>query len=266
MPASLLLPLPAELRNRIYEFCSPVFGYVEEFEGLRCVSKQTRAEYETEAVKTMQKYLEGIKKAWPYPQELRIEPPRQFSELAHVTIQLPISLYYLPRGDASIYGWLQQLRHRNGNELQMEACLAPLFSLHLSSLTTTFYDDSNGLTPFDHHLAPEGLLRDLTNLLVSEPTTPTRGVQNQAREFELRSRTNFRLTGRLRVRRLVYKWCRSDQTAEQVWINDSRNIEFFLREQWWWASAAKTLVRNWGRGDDYVYFDIKESTVVAEDG
>jgi len=240
MSPSSFLPLPAELRNRIYEFCSPVFGYLEEFSGLRCVSKQTRAEYETEAIKTMEKYLGCIKKAWPYPEELRIESPREFSKLSHVTVQLPMSLYFLPHGDASFHDWLRKLRHRNGDELELEACLASLFSLHLSSLTVTYHDDSNGLVRFYHHLAPEGLLRDLTNVLVSEPTSPVRGDQHQESEFEQRKQAKFRLQGRLRVRRLVYKWCRSGQTAEHVRNVQSRNIKFFLREEWWWYECPRT--------------------------
>jgi hypothetical protein len=255
MPASSFLPLPAELRNRIYELCSPVLGYVEEFSGLRCVSKQTRAEYETEAIKTMEKYLGCIRKTWPYPEKLRIDSPQSFSELAHVTIQLPMSLYFLPHDDALVH-----------NEPELDACLAPLFSLHLSSLTVTYYDDCDGLVRFDHRLAPEGLLRDLTNVLVSEPTSPVRGVQHQEIEFEQRNRSKFRLYGRLRVRRLIYKWYRSEHTAEHVRNVESRNIKFFLREEWWWQETAKTLVTNWGRGDDCVYFDIKKSTAAEEHG
>jgi hypothetical protein len=254
MLASSLLSLPGELRNRIYGLCTPLTGHVEEFNGLRLASKRIQAEYETEAVSAMQKYLEAIKEDWPHLEELRIEPPRIISELADVTVQLPISLYYPLNRNDSFKNWVLD-NHGNGKEL--DPCLAPLFSLHLSSLTITYYDDSNGITRHDHHLVPQGVLLDITNVLVNQPTSPSNAIPRERREYAQRINRKFHLNGGLHVRRLVYKWVRSEHTAEHVRNVEMRNIKFFLREEWWWQGPqAKTLVLNWGRGDDCVYFDI----------
>jgi hypothetical protein len=257
MATSSCLPLPAELRNRIYELCSPVHGYAEEFSGLRGVSKQTRAEYETEAVKTVDHYLNRIRKSWPYPQEVRIDSPRNFSELVHIAVQLPISFYYSPHGDDWGQSCMRKLRPRDGSKVEMmEACLAPLFSLYLSSLTITYYDNSNGLVRFNLNILPHGVLWGLTNVLVGKPLNLLAENQDQMGESEQRSRSEFSTSGKLHTRRLVYKWYRSEQTAEYVRGVESKHIKFFLTAI---APGPMTPVANWGRGDDYVYFDIKDS-------
>lgn len=254
MPVSYLTSLPAELRNRIYELCTPVYGEVVEFEGLRKASKQIQVEFEAEAVKAMRGFLHSVVKNWPHPQKLRIEQPRKFSELGHVAVQLPVSLYYPPYDDEVLDDWFANSR---GDDKELESNLAPLFSLHLSSLVITFYDDSDGLTRFHRHLLPEGLLRDLTNVLVKEPTRPMAAGSGQSREFEQRTGRKFRLVGDMNVRRLCFQWGRSDQSSEHVGNVQSTHIKHFLREQWWWSGPmANTLVTNWGRGDDYVFFDI----------
>jgi hypothetical protein len=254
MLAQSFLTLPGELRNRVYGLCTPLTSHVEEFNGLRAVSKQIQAEYETEAVKTMQKFLEAIKKQWPHSEELRIEPLGSLSDLVAVTVLLPVSLYIPPHGIDSFEDWLQ---NDQGNSKTLDICLAPLFSLYLSSLTIAYYDDSNGQVRHDHHLVPQGLLQDITNVLVRQPTSPSRRSTRERQEYAQRMKRKFRLEGELHVRKVVYKWFRSEYTAEHVRSVESENIKFFLREEWWWQGPnAKTLVSNWGRGDDCVYFDL----------
>jgi hypothetical protein len=258
MATSSCLPLPAELRTRIYELCSPVHGYAEDFSGLRCVSKQTRAEYETEAVKTVDRYLNRIRKAWPYPQEVRIDSPRNFSELVHIAVQLPTSLYCPPHGNDWGQSDMQKLRPRDGSKVEMmEACLAALFSLYLSSLTITYYDNCNGLVRFNLNiLLPHGVLWGLTNVLVGKPLFRPGEDQDQTGVSEPRSRSGFCTSGTLHTRRVVYKWYRNEQTAEYVRAVESKHIKFFLTAI---APGPMTPVANWGRGDDYVYFDMKTS-------
>jgi hypothetical protein len=257
MATLLCLPLPAELRNRIYEMCSPVHGYAEDFSGLRCISKQTRAEYETEAVKTMDHYLNRIRKAWPYSQEVRIDSPRNFSELVHIAVQLPTSLYCPPHGNDWGQSDMRKLRPREGSKVDiMEAFLAPLFSLYLSSLTITYYDNSNGLVRFNPNILPHGVLMDLTNVLIGKSLNMLGEDQDQTGESEPRSRSGFCTSGTLHTRRVVYKWYRSEQTAEYVRAVESKHIKFFLTAI---APGPTTPVANWGRGDDYVYFDMKRS-------
>jgi hypothetical protein len=255
MPKIYFLSLPGELRNRIYGLCTPLTAHVEEFSGLRSASKQIRAEYETEAVRTMRKYLETIEKNWPHSQELRITPPEKFSELADVTILLPVSLYFPQRGIDSFEDWVLD---DHGNSKTMDTSLAPLFSVHLSSLTIGYHDDSNGLVRYDYHLVPQGLLQDITNVLVIRPTSPARGSTHERQEYAQRMKRKFRLEGGLHVRKVAYKWFKSQHTAEYMMNVEWEHIRFFLREEWWWREGpnAKTLVSNWGRGDDNVYLDI----------
>ncbi|KAF2686974.1 hypothetical protein K458DRAFT_429874 [Lentithecium fluviatile CBS 122367] len=257
MVTTSFLVLPGEIRNRIYGFCTPVTGYVKEYNGLRFAAKQIRAEYETEALKAMRKYLASIKKEWPHPKELLIISPRNFSGLANVTVQLPISMYYPPHGDESLQVGQS---NRRRNDTKMERCLAPLFCLYLSSLTIAYYDDSFGLARYNHSLLPIGLLQDMTNVLVNGRTTPFPSFSNEIRMFEQRKSREFCLDGRLHVRRLIYRWIRSVEIDASEYVSDveMRNIKFFLMEEWWWQSPrANTLVTNWARKGNSVYFDLK---------
>ncbi|KAF1962314.1 hypothetical protein CC80DRAFT_542630 [Byssothecium circinans] len=238
--------LPSEIRNHVCSFCTPFTSHARDFMGLLLASKQIRAEYESEAVDIMVKYIASLKQAWPHAEELRIDRPTKFSDLVTITVRLPVSLYY-PSSETSE---AERNRHfRRGS--QLEPCLASLFTLHLSKLTFTCYDnqpdDWSGLAD-----VPTGLLYDITNFLII-PSALERS------QLEARRHRTLRVVQPTRVRKVCYKWYQHEHSTGWNRLDvESRHTRFFLTEPIWWeVPNAQTLVTNWGSSSrDEVFFDI----------
>ncbi|KAF2644067.1 hypothetical protein P280DRAFT_466754 [Massarina eburnea CBS 473.64] len=241
--------LPAEVRNAIYGFCTPLTGYIEDFKSLLLASKQISTEYQGEAVDVISKYIDSIERDWPHTKELHIDHPKKFSSLTSIIVQLPVSLYY-PSNDTSIKDRNKLYRSNS----RLEPCLASLFTLYLSDLTFTCYDDRpddwSGLAD-----VPTGLLYDLTNTLI----TPSALEISQQ---EIRTQRSFRLEKPVRVRRLCYKWYQHEKATGWSRLDvESHHTRFFLTEPLWWEVPNKqTLVRNWGSSSrDEVFFDVADA-------
>lgn len=251
------LGLPAEIRNQIYRTCTPFTDYVEEFKGLAQVSKQVRVEYESEAVRAIRQFLGRIEKQWPHATaKLRIEHPATLQTLDQLTVRLPRSLYYPPTAQVLSMN-AEEVKMFQLENTRMEMCLAPLFSLYLSRLTISYYNDGPTPSPADYRTIPLGLLYDMTGILYGAPPNPSSRLME-----ENRSKRDFRLTRPLHIRRLVYGWDgKKEVLRPNCWSDyhiDRANIQFFLREEHRWADwNPRTLVTNWGGNGDFVYFELK---------
>ncbi|KAF2251093.1 hypothetical protein BU26DRAFT_517821 [Trematosphaeria pertusa] len=237
MSKSYCISLPAELRNEIYRLCTPVTAHIDQFSGLLLASKQTKDEYEKEAVKSMRGLLEGIQRQWPHRAQsegLQLSMLSRFRELASITVSLPLTLYYSRRTDPI---------HGRAVHTRLETCLAPLFSLRLSRLTITFYENEAGFLNNCWVDPPQGLLYDLTNILVTEPTR----IPQDGDHYD-RMRREFHLSQPLRVRRLVFEWVNNEEWDIALkCLVKSCHSGWFLNKGWWWQGPeAKTLVTNWG--------------------
>lgn len=243
--------LPAEVRNLIYSLCTPLTGYMQDFKGLLLASKQIHAEYEYEAVNTISRLLDRVRKDWPHQLELRIQNPTKISDINSINVNLPVSLYY-PFGRPS-----GQMTSDRTLATRLEPCLSPLFYLYLTQLTIGYYYDVKYERPdsaYAFELIPLGLLTDLTNIL-----NPT-GDYGTGRLFSpTRKSRRFRLDHPLCVRRLRYQWAELDGASsfERIRIV-SINTRYFLNQE---TSSQqpmeKNLVKNWGcSNNNTIFFDI----------
>jgi hypothetical protein len=258
MPFTSFETLPPEIRNRIYRFCTPIFGYVEEYKGLLWASKRVKTEYETEAVGVMQHYLASIEKAWPHPEKVHIPRPTKISDLTAVCVQLPASLCYLLEFGRTPTDSSQEKTYRIKNT-RLEICLAPLFHLRLSELKFAYYIDKRDEMIPDCEAIPLGLLFDLTSAFIYR--SPQLGG---SRGLDVVVDRPFRFLEPFYVRRLVYQWLRQTDvdTGWRIALSiagvDNRNLQFFLNEEWRQYANSRTRVINWGRGTSSVYFDMEQ--------
>ncbi|PVH93833.1 hypothetical protein DM02DRAFT_619041 [Periconia macrospinosa] len=252
MPGIRFTDLPAEVRNAVYGFCTPLTGYMEDFRGLLLASKQVRTEYEHEAINTMTLLFNRTRSEWPHELELRIQNPTKISEVNNIDVRLPASLYdpFLHDHDKQPDDYVPPS--------QLDPCLSFLFSLHVSQLTIGYYTNEGYKTPHSiltSRLVPHGLLTDLSTILTphqqekDEPAAPP-----PPHAFR-----RFRLQGPLRIRRLRYQWAYPDDTSSTFRVFVERaNTQFFLSEsKWWQLEDTPFAVRNWGSSShDTVFFDI----------
>lgn len=254
MRSSPFLLLPAEIKLRIYGFCTPFYAHPQEFEGLRRASRQIRNEYEDEALKIMLQYLDGIKEQWPYAAKMHLVPPRNFGDLRNITIQLPISLYFPKRSRE----WSKPDSLRN---TKMELCLAPLYSLHISNLAFEFYDDTGTFINWSPWVIPTGLLYDMIDPIGGLHNLPFHSGAPSDADATTRS---FQLCDNIHIRRLEYNWRDSKVVAHSINLNslvqvDAETANFFLHNSGWFQHPIG-LVHNWGRGADSIWFDLKASS------
>jgi len=240
------LALPSELRNKIYSFCTPLDGYVEDFQGLARASRQIRAEYESEAVRVMRVYTCGVEKQGTHIKFHKIDSFRNMTEME---VALPISLYYPSWTNVSSLNNVALDAYQVDNT-RMEQCFAPLFSLYLSRLTFTFYMNKE-----NNHFAagrvltaiPRGFMLDLTNALVRP------SCLESLEDSEPRSIREFRLHRPVRIRELAYKWVRHAINTAETYHVDMANIQFFLNEEKWFQEP-NGLVTNWGYSANMVVY------------
>jgi hypothetical protein len=244
MPAPEFTKLPAEVRNAIYSFCTPFAGHRDEFRGLRLASNQIGTEYESEATAVISRYLSSIEKNWPHQEEIHFDRPSTFSDLANITVRLPVSLYYPPQQFST------EEAHHYGENTRFEPCLAPLFTLYISQLTFGCYHNSkNALLS----VVPTGFLYDLTNILLTKST-----LENS--EHAVRTRLGaFRFEQSLNIQRLCYRWLQHEGSSSWRKLEvETVHNRFFLNEPLWWeVPNSQTLVSNWGSSSRAeVFFDI----------
>ncbi|KAK7185216.1 hypothetical protein PSPO01_08733 [Paraphaeosphaeria sporulosa] len=254
MSASPLLSLPAEIRNRIYGFCTPIDAYAEEFRGLLLTSRQLRIEYESEALSVMRQSLASIEHQWPHSQRLRFSKLASFNDIDKVTVQLPLSLYFATSKSDLLS------KPEIVNTSAMESCLGILYTLHLTRLTFTFHDDLATFINWRPSFIPQRLLHDLLSPLV--PPASNLGTDYHT----LRSSHTFQFYAQspkqqVRIRELVYVWSNS-KVAHMSNLNelvqaDVETTNFFLHESYSFQHPHG-LVHNWGHGADSIWFDLRE--------
>ncbi|KAF1967842.1 hypothetical protein BU23DRAFT_281643 [Bimuria novae-zelandiae CBS 107.79] len=237
--------LPAEIRNRIYAYCTPVHAHPEEFQGLLLASRQIRTEYECEALKVMQQYMDEIKRQWSHTQEIRFAEPKTFGDLAKITVQLPLSLYF-PKNRRE---WS---KGESYDRTRLDLCLGPLYSLHVSKLTFSLYDDLGRFVNWSPHAIPSGLLHDMLS--------PICGLQ-LPRPIPDGYLREFRIHDPVHIRKLEYNWGNS-KVAHSTNLNslveaDVETANFFLQNSGRFQEPLG-LVQNWGRGADSIWFMMRE--------
>ncbi|KAF9739089.1 hypothetical protein PMIN03_007087 [Paraphaeosphaeria minitans] len=254
MSASPLLLLPAEIRNRIYGFCTPIDAYPEEFRGLLLVSRQLRHEYESEALNVMRQFLASIEHQWPRSQGLRFSKLASFNDIDKVTVQLPLSLYFATSKSEFL------LQPKKFNTSAMESCLWILYTLCLTRLTFTFYDDLATFINWNPALIPQGLLDDLLSPLV--PPASRLGTDYHSMRSSPTCQFYAQSAKRqVRIRELAYVWSNS-KVAHMSNLNalvqaDVETTNFFLHESYSFQHPHG-LVHNWGHGADSIWFDLRE--------
>ncbi|KAF2451871.1 hypothetical protein P171DRAFT_14209 [Karstenula rhodostoma CBS 690.94] len=253
MPASPLLLLPAEIRNRIYGFCTPIDAYAEEFKGLLLTSRQLRREYESEALNVMRQFLASIEHQWPPSEAILFSNLSSFNDIKRVTVQLPLSLYF-SKSRSEIWS-----KSDTFHTTAMESCLGTLYTLYLTRLTVTFYDDLATFINWSPWVIPTGLLLDLLNPLISPASCLGTGFSP---ERALRTSQFYQRTTKqqVRIRELAYNWSKS-KVAHMSNLNalvqaDVETTNFFLHESCWFQHP-KGLVHNWGHGGDSMWFDLR---------
>lgn len=253
MSTSPLLALPAEIRNRIYGFCTPINGYVEDFKGLLLASRQLRHEYESEALKVLRQFLGSIEHQWPRSVGLQFSKHTSFNDIDKVTVQLPLSLYFPPRSKP----WSKSdAFHRTA----MESCLGTLYTLYLTRLTVTFYDDLATFINWSPSDIPIGLLSDLLSPLIAPASRLGTGLPSgrALRTFQFYDAQKPKR--QVRIRGLAYNWSNS-KVAHMSNLNalvqaDVETTNFFLHESQWFQHP-RGLVYNWGHDADSIWFDLR---------
>lgn len=127
--------LPPEIRNWVYEYCTPVNGHARAYEGLSLSCKQVHAELKGAATKVMDRLLDHVKKTWRHEAQLRIDMPNALSSPTEVVVELPLSVYYQDKPDSEVHDFANPY---------LEPTVASLLQLHLSKLTIAFYEDQSG--------------------------------------------------------------------------------------------------------------------------
>ncbi|KAF2245572.1 hypothetical protein BU26DRAFT_71486 [Trematosphaeria pertusa] len=238
-PKTSFFALPAEVRNEIYAYCTPVTGYSEQFKGLFLTSKQVKAEYEAEAIRTMTKFLFEIKKDWPHAQELRLPAPTTFHEIFNTTVEIPMSLYYPP--------FRSSFLERMGTCL--EPCLAPLFSLYLSDITVKIYEDVDK-TNLDLKETPCGLIVNIANMFVEEPAPRPRIPKKEGRRYQ-----DFPIDLILHARSLTFMWVSSSDSK----VHEDHRRVFRRMDMYWQRKAVESrVVRTSSPNQNWKAFFIKE--------
>jgi hypothetical protein len=125
--AKTFLRLLPEIRNHVYSYCTPVKGYIYEYQGLDLACIHVHVEYKGEVTKIMEAKWRN-RCASP----LRTSMPGYLGDMASIMIELPKSVYYRPRDETGYSG---------GPASCLEPAVAFLLQLHWKSLTMTYYID-----------------------------------------------------------------------------------------------------------------------------
>lgn len=242
------LSLPPEIRNRIYGLCTPIDAFVEEYKGLLLVSRQVCDEYESETLALMRQLLTSIQHQWPHSEALRISNPKEFKDVDRITVQLPLSLYF-PSEETP---WSHTDSY---NKTSLESSLVALYTLHLTKLTFSFYDDSTSIT-WRPHSIPGGLLEDIISPLLSPMNFMMRRNGRSKNRLE---RVQLAPDVKVRIRKLVYDWSASKAGPAMDILTrtelDLENKSFFLSESNE-IGHPRGLVHNWGQGADLIWLDL----------
>lgn len=246
MSASRFLLLPAEIKYRVYSFCTPIFAYAEEFNGLSLTCWQVRHEYESEATRVMRQALSDMKRQSTFPAEIRFSEIRTIGDIARIAVLLPVSEYFpRNRGDWS--------KIDSFDNTKLDPCLAPLYSLYLSRLVFKFYVNTDNFVNWSPEVIPTGLLHDMMDPLNGLPfesdVPPDDDVMVRG----------FRVDEPVRIRRLEYNWFNSKVThssnLNSLVQADAETSNFFLHISRHFQRPLG-LVHNWGRQADTLWFDL----------
>jgi hypothetical protein len=224
------LELPAEIRNHVYSYCTPINGHVHEYRGLGLSCKQVRAEYKGELVRTMRKLLDRVNAKWRhrYVIPLRISMHGHLGYMASIVVKLPKSVYYRPRGD--------ETRDLGGSRPYLEPTIPSLLQLYLKSLTITYYEDKpdprNG---YYSDISPCELARDVYVYYNG------RASDRQAAFSDHYSKTALRSMKPLHTRLLRIEWLK-DQTQR---YRDYMRYRHFLDCSTMHSLAESNMVVDW---------------------
>lgn len=253
MSSSPFLSLPAEIRNRIYALCTPLHVHTEEFRGLHSASRQLRHEYQHEALLVIHQFLTSIKQQWPHSEDVLFDGPKTLRDMDKITVMLPLSRYFLTSRTGSPTDTLDYPL-----STRLEDCLKPLFTLHLTRLTFTFYDDSASFVNWNPSIVPLGLLIDLINPLIIPKPVPYEAHMLKRRAFQF-----YKDYGPqdLHIRELEYNWKSSKVAHASSDLNalvqaDSQTLQHFLQMSGSFQYPGG-YVHNWGLGEDSVWLDLK---------
>ncbi|KAF2869094.1 hypothetical protein BDV95DRAFT_112344 [Massariosphaeria phaeospora] len=143
----VFLELPAEIRNEIYSYLTPLHAYSDICEGLVLSCKQVSSEYTRLAVllvsKLVKKVLAECKADekdpppeggnWLHWQQMDVSIPGTFKELTSLTVQLPASLRHRSYWSTKSIHYDISYHYRRP--------LNRLYSLHLSQIEIKIRDD-----------------------------------------------------------------------------------------------------------------------------
>jgi len=127
------LNLPAELRNSVYAYLSPIHCHTKECAGFLFSCKQIYYEYESESIMRVQKVLAHLECEWQSVCHvpLHVSAMKDIATQQNMEVLLPRSMYH---------GAAKQ------SELGVPHCLKPIFLLCLESLRFGLYDDEAAAT------------------------------------------------------------------------------------------------------------------------
>jgi hypothetical protein len=221
-PRPFILPfleLPAEMRYYIYELCTPVQGYTEDYYGLLASCRQIHVEFAGVAVRSFAGLLTTVQKEWPYTGDLRFETPTKFHKLRELTLGIPASIYSREAYRESILD-LHRIPH-------LDVSIIALLSLHLSKLILTFYEDEVFPEGMDGlGASPCSIINDLDIILhgpsASEQDSSASeqgslaSAQGSPGNFDKRQQTHRGqdIHVRTRTKQLIVKWTTAATTEE----------------------------------------------------
>jgi hypothetical protein len=132
--ASPFLDLPAELRDKVYEYLTPIYCYTKECIGFLLSCKQVYREYEARASRSMKSLVSTVASGWSsiYHIQIHINPVATIAAQQWMSILLPRSRY---PGTENF-----------GNcSPGLPSCLEPVLLLHLEQLEFGLYTDNEAI-------------------------------------------------------------------------------------------------------------------------
>jgi hypothetical protein len=145
MSTPTFLSLPAELRNKVYGYLSPVYGYTKDNVRFLLSCKQVDYEYEAETAHQMKMLIDPIKNEWPsiFSVPIQISDTDTIAQQQVLTLRIPRSMYPGEGG--------------RGDTNCLPRCLGPVFLIHLAYLEVGLFGDPAAAAP------PKYGYGDLTN-------------------------------------------------------------------------------------------------------